>query len=529
MRGYSKNRTYLIVSAAFVIWSAVIAATIILCGDDIIWTLRESRNDVIGSNSVNGRYFTNIITFAAVRSYAFRTAVAFVFLVLLHQLLLRVINTEKGVHGWAAALSAAFILTIPTAMFTQTINWISGITNYVISAVLLLSYLLYCKPLLCGKKLAYGRALTVVPLFIGFLGALCVENVTIYSLMFGTFIIIYSCKIFGKPHPGTVLYLAGAVGGSVLMFTNHTYSSLFGGGSDDIGFRKVQLDFTDMFHQIYEDLMSYYCVAFWIIHAVICVSFLIMYSDKFGGERGEPQKYAVPALTVVILYTCYSFFTDVVGGFAVWNASLTMRAIETAFTFVYLLSLLYLGWVLCTKQGFVRFTLYIVSTAILSAPFAVANPVTERCFFTDYIFWALAAGELSCAAAEKHGLDRKYPVRLASAAAVGYLAFSTAYMCAWNKYTDVMRFNYIKKQVDEGKSTVEFIKLPYPYYAPRDELVAYKAAIDERVKDNNYTADETVVDISLRLGDELLISHDINVKIDEKNIVLISLYDYSLK
>jgi len=529
MKRYIKNRTSLAITIIFALYSAILAFCNILGGDDIIWTLEESKNDVFGKTSVNGRYLTNFITFYAVRSFLLRTAVAFVFVFLLHQLLLRVIDTEKGVPGWAAAISALAILTVPPSMFTQTINWISGVTNYVISAVFLLSYLLYCKPLFHGKSPDRKGFVNVIPLFIGFLGALCVENVTIYSLLLGIFVIIYSRKVYKKIGLGNILYLVGAAAGSAVMFSNHTYSSLFGGSSDDIGFRKVEFTFSDISHQIYEDVLAFYCVPFWIIHVVISVSFLIMYSDKFGDERGEPPKYTIPSLVVCILYTGYSFFTNMIGGFAVWNISLTIRAIETAFTFIYILALLYLGWVLCSRQQFTRFCLCIVSTAILSAPFAVVNPVTERCFFTDFVFWALAAGELSCGAAEKHRFDSRYAVRLASTAIVGYIAFSTAYMCAWNKYTDVMRFRYLKEQVEEGKSTIEFIRLPYPYYAPRDELVAYKTALDEKMRSSAYKTDETIADISLRIGDELLASHDIDVDIDSKSIVLISLYDYSLK
>jgi len=529
MKRYIKNRTSLVITFVFALYSAILAGCNILGGDDILWTLDETKNDVIGKGSVNGRYLTNFITFYSVRSVILRFFVAFVFVFLLHQLLLRVIDTDKGVPGWAAAISAIAVLTIQPSMFTQTINWISGITNYVISAVFLLSYLLYCKPLFYGKPLGYKGFLTILPLFLGFLGALCVENVTIYSLLLALFVIIYSRKTYKKIHIGNILYLAGAAAGSVVMFTNHAYSSLWGGSSDDIGFRKVELDFSDMFHQIYEDVMSFYCVPFWILHVVICVSFLIMYSDKFGDERGTPPKYTIASLTVCLIYTGYSFFSNVIGGFAVWNVSLTIRAIETAFTFIYVLALLFLGWVLCSRQQFTRFCLYIVSTVVLSAPFAVANPVTERCFFTDFVFWALAAGELSCGAAEVHRFDSRYTVRLASTAIVGYIAFSTSYMCAWNKYSDVMRFRYLKEQVEDGKSTIEFIRLPYPYYAPRDELAAYKEALDEHMKKDNYSSDETVVDISLRIGDELLAEHGIDVDIDKKSVVLISLYDYSLK
>ena len=527
MREYFKNRTYLAATIIFAVWSAVLAACNILSGDDIVWTLHESQNDVFGDTSINGRYFTNAVTFVAVRYFFVRFIVAFIFVFLLHQLITRLID-KGGQASYTSVFSAVCIMTLNQSMFTMTLNWISGITNYVISAVILLSYLLYCKPVFYGKKPEYKKALCFIPLLLGFFGALCVENVTIYSILLGIFVIAYSYKQYKSFYPGHILYLVGTAVGAAIMFTNHTYSSLWGGSSDEAGFRDVQIDFSDISHQIYEELMAYYCVAFWILHIVICVSFLLLYSKKFSGET-KPPKYTFPALCISVIYTAYSFFTNIFGGFAVWNAGLTIRAIETAFTFTYFLSLIYLGWVLCSREAFVRFAFYVMSTAILSAPFAVVNPVTERCFFTDFIFWVLAAGEISVYAGIGERFGKSAVMRFASTLTAGYIAFTISYMCIWNKYTDVMRFNYIKTQVEEGKSTIEIIKLPYPSYVPRDELLAYKSSIDENKKQNIYGKDNSIININLRLGDELMESHDIDVKLDEKNIVLISLYDYSLK
>ena len=118
MKRYIKNRTSLAITIIFALYSAILAFCNILGGDDIIWTLEESKNDVFGKTSVNGRYLTNFITFYAVRSFLLRTAVAFVFVFLLHQLLLRVIDTEKGVPGWAASPSRRMVFSsmIPTCL-----------------------------------------------------------------------------------------------------------------------------------------------------------------------------------------------------------------------------------------------------------------------------------------------------------------------------------------------------------------------------------------------------------------------------
>ncbi len=529
MKNYLKNRVYLLVTVIFAVFSAVIAGTNILGGDDILWTLDESRHDVFGSTSVNGRYLTNAVTFVAVRVWILRFLIAFVFVFLLHQLMLRVISADREVPGWAAAFSAVALLTIRPEMFTQTINWISGITNYVISAVILMSVLLYFKPLLCGEKLGRKKYTAILIFLLGFAGSLCVENVTIYSICLGVFLMVYSWKCHKELHIGIFAYIVGAAAGAAVMFTNHTYSTLFGSNTDEVGFRRVSVDFSDIFHQVYEDVIAYYCVPFWILHIVIYVSLMFLYSGKFGNGRATPPKYTKAALTVTALYTAYSFFTNIYGGFAVWNAALTIRGIEAAFTFMYILSLFFLGSVLCSRQSFTRFALYLCSTVILSAPFAAANPVTERCFFTDLIFWILAAGELSSSVVSTYSFERCYPVRFLSVVSAGYLAFSIAYMCAWNKYTDVMRFNYIKQQLDDGRKSLEFIKLPYPSYVPRDELDAYKDAIEQSKREDNFGTDQALSDTGMRIGYELFKAHGITERVYDLNIIMISLYDYDLK
>ena len=529
MKSHLKYRTYVILTVIFAVWSAILAGCNILCGDDITWTYDDAKSDLYGDKSINGRYFTNFLTYYAVRSFVLRFLIAFVFVFLLHQLLLRVLETKASDSTYTAVFSAVSIMTLHSMIFTQSLNWISGITNYVISIVLLFLWFLYCKPVFYGTKPERKMWQGFLMFPVGFLGALCVENVTIYMLLLAVFVIFYSYRQFKKIDPGHILYLTGAAAGAVLMFSNHTYSSLFGGGSDDIGFRSVNYDINDMFHQIYEDVMEYYCVPFWILHIVICISFAILFSVKYSASPDKLSKYTKPCLCVTVLYTAYSFFTNSFVGFSVWNAGLTIRALETAFTFFYLISLVYLAWALCTRQGFIRFTLYILSTVILSAPFAVADPVTPRCFFTDYIFWVLAAGEISVQARIPEKFCGSYPLRLVSVLSAGYVAFSISYMCLWNKYTDNLRFRYLREQVDSGKQSVELIRLPYPDYVPRDELEALKISIDERAKQDTSGQDKEAFDTTFVLGKEVLRSHGVDTEIINKPLIIISLYDYDLK
>ena len=526
MKKYLSNKLYLTVTAVFSLFSAVIAGTLILRGDDIIWKSGCSKSDIMGEQSLNGRYFTNLLTYLTTRYNIIGILTAFILLVMFHQLLLRVMDVGGTSFGYTALFSAFAVFTIDTATFSQTMNWLSGISCYVAATVLLLGYLLYCKPLFGSADPAYSRCSLVVPLITGFLGALCLENVTVYNVMLAVFVMIYSYKRFKKVYAGYILYFVAVVAGTVVMFTDHTYSSLFSQKSDADGFRSVKLDFSDISHQMYDNMFSFYSIKFWILHIIICVSFLVLYSAKFSDSPKKAPKYTLPALTVSVLYTSYSFFSVVFSSFAVWNVDLTIRAIEAAFTVIYVASLLYLGWALCGKDTALRFILYIVSTVVLSAPFVAVNPVNARCFFTDYVFWVLAACELTLEAGVAPKFEKNFVSRTFSAVVIGYLAFSLSYISIWNKYTDIKRISYIKEQVDSGKSTIEIITLPYPAYQAADTLAVYKSSLENNSDKSQLSNGE---DLGYLIGKEILKENGIEFDPQEKNLVLITLYDYSLK
>ena len=113
-------------------------------------------------------------------------------------------------------------------------------------------------------------------------------------------------------------------------------------------------------------------------------------------------------------------------------------AIETAFTFIYVVAIAYLIYVFLDKNGRIRSYIYLLSTLIVTAPFLIVSPVTARCFFANKIFWMLLGGEILSTAFVT--VNRKYKEKFNGMAfAVAFCSvFLVINACLTNKYVDVL-------------------------------------------------------------------------------------------
>ena len=138
------------------------------------------------------------------------------------------------------------------------------------------------------------------------------------------------------------------------------------------------------------------------------------------------------------------------------------RALEVAFTFIYILALIYMCYVLMEGERRAKAIVYIISTLIVTGPFIVINPITRRCFFADYIFWCLFTFRLVAEVITVFGITEPKNLRRAAALfSCGIFCWLSYYHIA-NKYVDVLRVKYIKEQLDTNQRHLDFIKLPYP-------------------------------------------------------------------
>ena len=511
-----KGRLPLIFIILLFVYFAIQGYCMQISSDDIWWAFVPSMKALFQSYNPNGRYLTNALTYLCCHYIPFRDVFYILTMsgfALLTAKLLRSGRNFKWLHWFFVVLIFFFA---PTNFYAHVFNWTSGFPNYVFPLIFLFGYLLYCEPLY-EKKLPRGGAVpAVLFLFAGFLGSLCVEHITIYNVLFGIFIIVFSLVTLKKVRLANIFFLVGAIGGGVLMFTAHNYSDIMSTGEDAVGFRGFEFNFSDIMTKIYLEILPEFARAYFLVHAVIAASVIGLYMYRFRNSDKKP-KYARICLPVVVLFFFYSFLSCNGQELTITNTAYRERAFEAALVFVYIISLLYMVYHILSGPDRIKAVLYLLSAVMTIAPFIVINPITSRCFFVCFIFWCLFAlrllgSAISVLSISEHSLLRSVAI-MASCGILGFLSF----IDISNKYVDVLRVKYVKEQLETNQRHVNYILLPYKMY----------------VLDSAYSLDTDFYIIELDgkeyCFDELYFRYnDVDPSVLDKVRIDIGMYDYHM-
>jgi hypothetical protein len=455
-------------------------------GDDFTWYYAYEFDEVAAWQNPNGRYFTNRITSLIVRYIPLRYVIYTVVLSLLLIITAKLIGDKENINVKYAFVFSLFVL-MPSDIYGNVVNWMSGFTNYTISILLTISYMFFCFKL-TDKNYIPKKILLIVAVITGFAGALCVESITVYNIIMGISMIFliyfYRKRIFSF----NILYLILSICGTVFMFTSEQYGNIID-ESDVLGKRYIEFGVPDIFLQVYMNIIPQYCKKFVAVNVVIAIIVLAQYCQiNKENWRVENQRYSKIAVGIVAMFAAYSVFTTCFADLEPLDSNMKIRAIETAFTFLYFVSLIYLSCLLLEKKRKMRTIVYLVSTVVSVAPFLVVNPITSRCFFADYIFWILVAGEFFSQACIDF-LNHEYVKKVIYAVAV-LLGVFMCNIVITDKYYNNIRIDYIKEQLDSGISTISVIKLPYDDYVYDDIQTINSSEISENDFMSGYSYDE---------------------------------------
>lgn len=508
----NSSKSFILPCVIFAVFSLIQGSCLILTGDDFFWHHMESFTENFGRSSHNGRYFTNIITYTMCNYSALRVIIYFIVMLLMFFAVVKLLKTDANRSLITNLFAVIGLLSIPSQIYCYTFNWISGFTNYVLGTVMTLLYIVWCLPLLKGEELKISHFSAVFTLLLGFLGALCVENLTILNILFAIFILIFSALTYKKVHLSNIFYLVGASIGAFFMFTNVNYNDVLVEESDQIGNRFAEFSLPDIFMKVYMDIIPRYSKMFFIPNLVIGLAILFLYAKKFHSSENKPPKYANLFAGVICAYCAYSVFTCFMSDLIPVTPTYRIRALETAFVFLYIVAIIYMAYILSDRFTFVRVTLYIVATVIVTAPFAVVNPVTYRCFFSDYVFWFLAAGEFFILLVKELDTTSMMCVKFLTVAGASVMVIFLSGINITNKYTDVVRQDYFRQQVESDAPVLEYIELPYTKYA--GNFITDLANINAPDMDDKYI---------IYYFDYMGIDHE---AVDFSKISFISLMDY---
>ena len=481
-----------------------------------MWSNIDSLKQMLMSCNPNGRYFTNIITYLMCKSEVISFVIYTLGIGLFFYLFQRFFSEEIKNKWMCFLLIGLLLLFTPRYFYVHIYNWISGFTNYVISLIFTFIYILYCFPLFEKKPIRSNGVLGILFLLIGFLGSLCVENITIYNIGFGLFVITFTYLTQRKVFISNISYFIGSLAGTLFMMSDSNYKHIMESG-DDIAFRSFEFSITDIYFKIYREIIVNYARPYFCLHLCICLSIVILTFRKYG-EINKYPKYCFPSIIVILSYSVFSFVVTNGEELAVLTSAYRIRAIETAFTFVYLISLIYMISILFESGKRIRALIYLLSTVVTIAPFVVVNSITARCFYATFIFWCLLTFEFTIPVVNKMNFSYTELARKGSFVLIVLVLGLNLYMDISNKFVDKIRIKYIHEQLEEDVKQVECIKLPYQknVFDPitlfsENDLFLYKNGV-------KYSYTELYC-----------MTNDIDVKILNKQINYIDMIDYTIK
>lgn len=514
-KGLDQRKRSIALFIGFLLFIMVHCLCLIKTLDDLMWDNIDSLSQMLRSCNPNGRYFTNILTYFICNSSVLCFFVYTLFMGLFVYLISDIFKPDLRTK-WVSFLFAGLVFLLsPRYFFVHIFNWISGFTNYVISLVFALVYLRYCFPIFEKKSPDRKKIFPFLFLIVGFFGALCIENITVYNILLGIFVIVFALVTQKRVYLSNIAYFLGTLIGSFVMMSDSNYQKIAEQG-DDIAFRSFVFSLPDIYMKIFREIIANYARPYFLLHFIICGCILWLYVRKFGNSEKKP-KYAAVSISVIILYSVLSFITSNGDDIAVLTNSYRSRAIETALTFAYIIALLYMVFCLFEGGKRVKAFIYLLSTIAVTAPFIVVNSITGRCFFASFIFWCLFTFQLLVPVVNSAKMfELKLTANCAAAVLIGTFGINL-FMDITNKYVDIVRIDYIHQQLEADERQIKLIKLPYQKncFDPIEHLTENELFLNKDGTSYSYT-------------ELYCINNRIDEKIFEKQLLYIDMIDYNM-
>ena len=335
----------------------------------------------------NGRYIGNF-------AVLFLTRIPVILRALYQELFVVILLVESYVILKKDEITSSlfFILyfTMPLPVLTQSVLWISGFSNYYISAALVLLVLLI--DFRCIEKEEGNKKDSVIGIILFGLcviaGQLIIETATIYIVVLSVVVLALYIKRYKKLSAVLVTQLLCSIAGFVIMFTNASYMSAYvHDGTNHKAITIADYGMDAFFYNLY-DVYQGTIARMWfgnnlllnIVLTVIVIAICYRLRNTIG--------YILGSVGVVFL-ACFIY--DVVDGDrAVLNSNIWLTTISIAYTiFIFLVVLL----VIDQTNIKTRIMILIGSTVMLMLPTLVATPIHDRCFFNTFLIWAFIVSE----------------------------------------------------------------------------------------------------------------------------------------
>ncbi len=390
-------KTYLLYTFLFV-FLFVLTYFFPYSNDDWAWGSKTGLERLdIWFKDYNGRYLGNLLVILLTRSNIFKTLLMTITYFGIGYLIKKIVN--KNNNG-IMVFSILMLFLINKFVFRETIVNTSGFINYSFNMLLVLIFIAYIKDAL--KKIDFKEKwYNLVLLFIlGVCSTLFMEHITTYLLALCVVLCIYSYIRYKKIPKSYLIYFAGVIVGSIIMFTNGAYLHVVKG--DDF-YRTVTTKQSiivtmarNYFNKIQTNAFSRNLVINFVVSA-----FMLVLSYKFlvNNKVTKWKKISLQLLNLVSIF--YSVFLMLGTEFdfkIITGSSHYFTGFATAFYCLSLLLMVILMFFDKSKYynrtiGY-RLIFYMVSIVIILGPLLVLTPVGPRCSLPSLVMYILMASEL---------------------------------------------------------------------------------------------------------------------------------------
>ncbi|MEB8093518.1 MULTISPECIES: DUF6056 family protein [Mammaliicoccus] len=441
---------YLSIFAFFLLLSSLTPLT----GDDWTWKsyIGIKRLESFFEN-YNGRYISNILELIFVRFTFVRILAMAIGSTLLIYYMYKISTIKKNPIFMLYIL--VLVLLMPLSVFKQTLGWTAGYVNYVISVVIMLSFIrLYTKETL--TKLNF---LKIIFYFLfSIIAMLVVEHVTLYllfiSFLINTFYYVKNKKLNGL----YFVILIGHLIGSLIMFTNEAYISSITGKNDYQKLNNHDNIFTSAI-KVFNDEMTLY----FFTHNGLLLSLLTILLITITKLVNKNKKVNVLICSVFIISIIVSIFFN---QFKYINS--LNNVIPSTLLICSLISLTI--FIVINFKGtlyYNRLLFYVFSMIILTLPFLVISPYGGRCTFASLIFFVMIIIDMSqfiLNILETKDIHMNmYIQKYVNTSIIILIVLLYIIPLSFNKYTEISRDNYLNN-LDNYDKVIKIDQIPFKSY-----------------------------------------------------------------
>lgn len=465
-----RKKQGLLIFCSFLVFAAL-AALFPYTGDDWDWGSRLGLERMATLFAdYNGRYLGNFLVIAQTRLRLLNVVVKAACCTLVP--VLCVLYSRKG-DALTLLFALGLFLLIPRGILSQTVVWTAGFVNYVPSALISGFYLLMLRiaedRLLEKRKPAFFWG----GFLLGFLGALFIENITLFNICLGVAAVLWMVWKHRTVPAAYLGFPAGAVLGAAVMFANSAYRNVAKG--EDF-YRQAPQELRDIVGYIAESLQKILGDLVLDNWAFCLVLTAVLLSALRSGEKSRSRKIwmglHIAALALVFIGKPLSDWSMKLDRTQALGLMLS-TCIPVAFSVPYLVTVYVLAWFSCDQEKRIFLMLPLLCIPVCMAPLLVVRPIGSRCMFSGYLLLMMFLTGLFEQVRERMCLTEGKK-RLTALCMAVFILLQMGHLFAVYypiHIRDQIMIAYAKAQSDEGSAAIritnlsewDYVHCPYPY------------------------------------------------------------------